>query len=276
MAAWSWLMAQLPFEWAHYAFMQHALLAVLLVAPLLALLGCMVISNHMAFFSDAIGHAALTGIALGALCGMVDPLWAMIGFAVLLAVVVSLLRRAGVASTDTVIGLIMAFTVALGVVLLSRQGGFARYTRYLVGDILTITPSEILRLVLLLLVVVGAWTLFFNTIFFVNLNPSLARSRGLRVGVVETAFAVLVAVVVTVTIPWVGLLVINSLLILPAAAARNLASNMPRYVGWAVGISLTSGAAGLIASYYWGTASGATMVLFAMAAFLVSLPFRRR
>ena len=91
--AWHNLVAQLPFAWAQYAFMQNALLAVLLVTPLFALLGCMVISNQMAFFSEAIGHAALTGIAIGMICGLANPLWSMIALSILLAVGISALRR---------------------------------------------------------------------------------------------------------------------------------------------------------------------------------------
>ena len=93
MTLWYHIIAYLPFEWAQFAFMQNALLAVLLIAPLFALIGCLVISNQMAFFSDAIGHAALTGIAIGTLAGLADPLWAMLAFATVLAVLVSGLRR---------------------------------------------------------------------------------------------------------------------------------------------------------------------------------------
>lgn len=270
------IVAYLPFEWAQFAFMQNALLAVLLITPLFALIGCLVINNQMAFFSDAIGHAALTGIAIGALAGLADPLWAMLGFAAALAVLVSVLRRYSSASTDTIIGLMMAFAVALGVVLLSRGGGFARYSRYLIGDLLTIAPFEILRLLLLLAIVVGVWLAFFNPLFFVCLNRSLAKARGLPIWRLETFFAVIVALVVTITIPLVGLLVINALLIVPAAAARNTARTLAAYVLGAVVISLISGVAGLIASFYWGTATGATIVLFAMGFFVLSLPFRRR
>ncbi|MCG2679177.1 MAG: metal ABC transporter permease [Kiritimatiellae bacterium] len=276
MTAWYGIAGYLPFEWAQFTFMQNALLAVIIVAPLFALLGCLVISNQMAFFSDAIGHAALTGIAIGALAGLADPFWAMIGFALVLTLLVSLLRRYSAVSTDTVIGLMMAFAVALGVVLLSRGGGFARYSRFLVGDILTITPAEIGRLLVLLAGVVVVWITLFNRFFFISLNQALARSRGIRVGLMETLFAMIVALGVTVSIPWVGLLVINALLIVPAAAARNAARNMPQYILGSVGISLLSGIAGLIASYYWNTATGATIVLFAMACFVLSFLIRRR
>ena len=270
MNAWYHLIGLLPFEWAHYVFMKNALLAILLISPLFALLGCMVIHNQMAFFSEALGHAALTGIAIGVLLGVADPLWSMTAFSVLLALGISLLRRYSAASTDTIIGLVMSFTVALGVVLLSRGGGFVKYSRYLIGDILTITPAEIARLLAVLIGVLVLWLLFFNRLFMASISRSLAGSRGVAVGLIEAVFAVIVAVVVTVSIPWIGLLVINSMLVLPAAASRNLASNTPQYTLGAVLISLVSGVGGLLCSYYWGTATGATIVLFAMGFFVLS------
>lgn len=276
MTFWYYIIGHVPFEWAQFTFMQNAMLAVLLIAPLFALIGCLVISNQMAFFSDAIGHAALTGIAIGTLAGLADPLWAMLAFATVLAILVSVLRRYSSASTDTIIGLMMAFAVALGVVLLSRGGGFARYSRYLIGDLLTITPFEILRLVLLLAIVAAVWLAFFNPLFFTCLNRSLAKARGFPVWRLETFFAVMVALVVTVTIPWVGLLVINALLIVPAAASRNMARTMTAYVLGAVVISALAGILGLITSFYWGTATGATIVLWAMGFFILSLTLRRR
>lgn len=276
MNAWHILIGHLPFEWAQYAFMHNALLAVILMSPLFALLGCMVINNQMAFFSEAIGHAALTGIAIGVLAGLGNPIWSMIAVAILLAFAITLLRHRSAASADTIIGLVMSFAVALGVVLLSRGGGFAKYSRYLIGDILTITPGEIAGAAVLLAVIVGLWLLFFNRIFMTFLNRPLAKSRGINVWLVEGLFAAAVALVVTVSIPWIGLLVINSLLILPAAAARNLARNTAQYHALAVGISLISGILGLIGSYYWNTASGATIVLVAMSFFVISLAFRRR
>ena len=276
MSGWHAILNSLPFDWAQYAFMHNALLAVILVSPLFALLGCLVINNQMAFFSEAIGHAALTGIAIGVLAGLGNPLWSMIGFAVLLAFVVSALRRVSAASTDTIIGLVMAFTVALGVVLLSRGGGFAKYSRYLIGDILTITPTELAGAAAMLAGVVLVWIFFFNRFFLTFLNRPLAKSRGIDVWFVEGLFAAIVALVVTVSIPWIGLLVINSLLILPAAAARNLSRSTAQYHALAIVISLVSGILGLIGSFYWNTASGATIVIFAMAFFAVSLVLRRR
>ena len=276
MSGWHAILHLLPFDWAPYSFMHNALLAVILVSPLFALLGCLVVNNQMAFFSEAIGHAALTGIAIGLLAGLGNPLWSMIGFAVLLAFVISALRRVSAASTDTILGLVMAFTVALGVVLLSRGGGFAKYSRYLIGDILTIMPTELAGAAAMLTGVVLVWIFFFNQFFLTFLNRSLAKSRGIDVWFVEGLFAAIVALVVTVSIPWIGLLVINSLLILPAAAARNLSRSTAQYHAFAIVISLVSGILGLIGSFYWNTASGATIVIFAMVFFAVSLVLRRR
>lgn len=276
MTLWHSLILALPFEWAQYDFMQNALLAVLLVSPLLAMLGCLVINNQMAFFSEAMGHSALTGLAWGALLGIPDPTVTIVGFAVLLALAMFLLRRYSSVPPDTSIALVMAFVVALGVVLLSRGGGFAKYSRYLIGDILTVTPKELGGLALLSLAVVGLWVFLFNAFFFVSLNRSLAASRGLPASWLEALFSVLVAVVVAVSIPWVGLLVINSMLILPAATARNLAASTRSYVLGSVAVSLLSALLGLITSYYWNTATGATMVLWACAFFALSLALRRR
>ena len=132
---WYKLLGILPFSWAHYNFMNNALLAVLLVTPLFALLGTMVVSNRMVFFTDVLGHSALTGIAIGVLLGFHDPTFPMIAVAVVLAVGINLLKNATRASMDTVLGVLFAFIVALGIVILSRQGGFVKYTSYLIGDI---------------------------------------------------------------------------------------------------------------------------------------------
>jgi zinc transport system permease protein len=276
MSFWHTLMMSLPFEWAQYDFMHFALLAVLLITPLLAVMGCLVINNHMAFFSEAMGHSALTGVALGALLGIGNPSVMIIGFAVVLALGMFLLRRYSALPADTSIALVMAFVVALGVVMLSRGGGFTKYSRYLIGDILTITPLELGGLAGLSVVVGILWVFLFNAFFFVSVNRSLASSRGLPTALLEALFAVLVAVVVSVSIPWVGLLVINSMLILPAATARNLAWNTRLYVVGAVVVSLFSGVLGLISSYYWNTATGATIVLWACGFFALSLTLRRR
>ena len=251
--------------------MQHGLLAVLLIAPLFALIGCLVISNQMAFFSDAIGHASLTGIGLGVLLGLADPLFALIGFALLLGIGILALHRTTRASMDTVISLSMSFSIALGVVLLSRGGNFNRYSHYLIGDLLSITPQEIGWLCVTVAIVGGGLLFYYNRILLIGVNESLARSRGLNVWWTQVLFVSSIVMVVTMNLSWVGILIINSLLILPAAAARNIAGNTRQYVLFAIAISLASGICGLLISYYADTASGATIVLVAMGFFFLTL-----
>jgi len=265
------LLANLPFEWARYEFMRNALVAVVLVSPLFAIMGTLVVNNRMAFFSDAIGHASLTGLGLGVLLGLADPLLALVGFAMVLGIGILVLHRLTRSSMDTIISLCMSFSIALGVVLLSRGGNFNRFSRYLIGDLLSITPQEIAWLFVTLVVVGGGLLLFYNRILLIGINDSLARSRGLNTWWIQVVFVAAIVMVVTMNLSWVGILIINSLLILPAAAARNLAGNTRQYVLFAVVIALVSGVCGLLASYYSDTASGATIVLVAMGFYFVTL-----
>lgn len=271
MSDWISLLSKLPFEWAQFGFMQNALLAVLIVTPLFAFLGCMVVNNQMAFFSDAIGHAGLTGIAIGAILGIVNPIWSMIVFALILAIGITFLRRNSAASSDTVIGIVMSFTVALGIVILSHGGGFNKYSRFLIGDLLSITHEDILVLCVVTIAFIALWITSFNRIFLVSLNVSLARSRKIPVWFVQGIFASITALIVTMSIQWVGILVINALLILPATSSRNVARSMSEYLWLSVIVSLISGICGLIVSYYWSTATGATIVLFAMLFYMISM-----
>jgi zinc transport system permease protein len=234
----------------------------------------MIIGKQMTFFSDAIGHAGLTGIAIGVLLGMGNPMWAMIAFSVLLAGAVVTVRRYSGASTDTIIGTVMSFTVALGIVILSRHGGFTKYTRYLIGDILSVTPSDLAALLALSALFLLIWSLFYNRILLVSINAPLARSRRTSILGVELLFACLTAVIVSMTIQWIGILVINAMLVLPAAAARTVTRSNASYVWTTMGISLVCGTTGLIASFYWASATGATIVLFAMGFFVMSLGFK--
>ncbi|MCL2219809.1 MAG: metal ABC transporter permease [Chitinispirillia bacterium] len=268
---WASLCGLLPFEWAQYSFMQNALLAVFLLAPLFALPGCLVINNRMAFFSDAMGHAALTGVAIGALLGIAQPLPSMLVFALLLACVISFLRRVGSVPADTVISLVMTGSMALGIVILSRQGGFARYSRYLIGDLLSINATDLLMIGATLLSVLTIWAFLFNRLYLISFNEPIARSRGINTKRYDMFFSMTVAFIVTIAVQWIGILVISSLLILPAAAARNFASSIRRYVLCAVAVSLVSCLCGLILSYYMATVAGATIVLVALGVYIVSI-----
>lgn len=268
--------ALLPFEWASHGFMLNALAACLLLAPLLGALSTLVVSNRLAYFSDAIGHSALTGVALGTILGLAEPRPALLGFSLLLALAMVALRRRGRSGAETVIGIVSSTAVALGIVILSKGGGFSRYSAYLVGDILSVRPADLLRVFALVAVVWTLWALFFNKLLLSSVNEGLARSRGLATTALEYGLALAVAAVVASSIRWTGILVINALLTLPGATARNLARGARSYHWIAVASSVLSSLAGLILSYYLDTATGATMVLVGALVFALSSLLRRK
>lgn len=266
----------LPFGWVQYAFMKNALLGVLLVTPIFGLLGTMIVNNKMAFFSDSLGHSALTGIAIGVILGIKNPIWSMLFFSILITIAILVVKEANTASTDTIIGVFSSTAVALGIVILSRNGGFSKYSGYLIGDLLSISPTDLLILGIVFVLVIVLWIVIFNKLLLSSMNPSLARSRGIRVRLYEYIFTIMMAVIVTISIQWVGILIISSLLIIPAAASRNIARNMRQYHVYSVLIALISGLSGLILSYFWGTATGATIVLIASAFFAVTFLMKLR
>jgi len=240
------------------------------------MLGTAVVNNRMAFYSEALGHSALTGIAIGVILGLQNPLISMLFFSIILAVGISMVKSSGAASTDTIIGVFSATAISLGIVILSRGGGFNKYSGYLVGDLLSISINEIAMLAVLFVVVLILWGVIYNQLLLVSVNPSLAHSRGINVRFFETLFALIMAVTVTISIQWVGILIITALLVLPAAAARNVSKNMRQYTLVSVFITLVCGVSGLIFSYYWGTATGATIVLLAACFYVVTLLLKPR
>ena len=272
MEFWYFLIDLLPFQWAQPGqmfFMKNALLAVLVITPLFGLLSTMVVHSRMSFFSDALGHSAFTGMAIGALCGLSDPSWSAVIFAVIFAVLFNLVRRNTSLASDTVIGVFSSTAVAMGI-FISTMGGrsFTRFNSLLIGDILSVEPAKIGLLALILLGTVVFWALSFNPLMLSAIHPALADSRGIRVFWQETLFSVVIAVMVTLSMTWVGLLVINSLLVLPAAAARNVAKNMAQYHLFSVLGAMLAGVAGLMTSYYLGPSAGASITLYLALFFL--------
>ena len=266
--------AILPQDAFRFDFMKNALLAVLLLTPMLGLLGTMAVNHQMAFFSDALGHSALTGIGLGIVLGLHNDLLAMLIFGVVWAIMICLIKQSGSASADTIISVFSSTSVAAGLLILARGGQFAKYSSLLIGDILAVTPQDLLYLLLALAVTLVLWTVMYNTLLLTSVDPMLARSRGIRTRLIECGFVVLVALAVMLSIRWVGVMLINALLILPAASGRNLARTSRQHAAWSVGIALLSGIAGLILSYYLDTSAGATIVLVAAVCYAISLLVR--
>ena len=233
----------------------------------------MVVESRMAFFSDALGHSAFTGMAIGALCGLTRPVGAAVVFAVVIALLFTLVRQKTHMASDTAISVFSSAAVALGIVL-STLGGqsFTKFNTLLIGDILSVAPAEIGLLALILLALVILWLTSYNQMMLSSVHQALADSRGIQVVWKNFLFT---AVVVTLSMTWVGLLVINALLVLPGAAARNLAKNLPQYHLISILGGIVCGIAGLMVSYYLGTSTGASITLLLAVWFFVTLLVRR-
>ncbi|MGN1044203.1 MAG: metal ABC transporter permease [Acutalibacteraceae bacterium] len=264
-----------PFSWVEFTFMKNAFVAILLIAPLFGLVGTMIVNNKMSFFSDAMGHCALTGIALGILLGVDNYVISMIGFSILFALGISNIIESKISSSDTIIGVFSSAGIALGIVILSAKGGFSKYSGYLIGDILSISKKEIQALAIILVIVLIVWIISFNKLMIASLNSDMARSKQINVKFYKNTFVILIALIVTVSLKWVGMLIINSLLVLPAASARNITKNMRSYHLISVAFSLVAGISGLIISYYIGTSAGATIVLISSLIFFITFFINR-
>ena len=273
---WYRLWDMLPFEIFHWDFMKNALLAVILLSPLFGLMSTMVVTGRMSFFSDALGHSAFTGIAIGCICGITAPTWVAVIFSVVFALLFSFVRNRSNHAADTLIGVFSSTAVALGIFIATLGGSsFTKYNRYLIGDILSVTPTQIYLLSFVLLLVLMFWVIFSNRLTLVSIHPQLASSRGIRTGAIQSLFTVAIAVVVTLAISWFGLLILNSLLVLPAASARNISRNLRQYHVFSVLLAFTAGIGGLCLSYYLGTSAGASISLLLALWFAICFCFRK-
>ena len=276
MSVWYWICDALPIEMLHWDFMKNALLALILMAPLFGLMSTMIVTGRRSFFSDALGHSAFTGIAIGAICGLSAPTWAAVLFSVCFALIFSYVRSRSNQAADTRIGVFSSTAVALGIFVATLGGGsFTKYNKYLIGDILSVTPGEIGMLALVLLAVLVFWCLYANRLTLTAIHPQLASSRGVSVGRAQTLFTIGIAVVVTLSISCVGLLILNSLMVLPGASARNISRNLRQYHGFSVTFALIAGIGGLTVSYYLGCSAGAAISLILAVIFGVTFALRK-
>lgn len=267
----SWL-GLLPLDSLQASFMQRAMLALLLLAPMTASLGVHVVNFRMSFFSDAISHSAFAGVALGLIMG-VSPRFAMPVFGLMVGLGIMLVQRRSSLPSDTVIGVFFSSVVAFGLAVVSRENTVARdVQQFLYGDILTLGDVDLLWLLVLFCALLLFQILAYNRMLYIALNPAVARAHGIRVGLCQYLFAALLALVVMVSVWGVGVLLVTAMLIVPAASARNFARGAAGMFGWALLVSLTSAVAGLLLSAqdWLGTATGATVILVSALWFCLS------
>jgi len=278
MQVWYTFVGLLPFEWAGphgLLFMKHALLGLLIIMPVLGLAGSAVVHHRMAFFSDALGHGAFTGVAIGALAGLVHLQVASLLFALLFAALMVFVQHRSNMGRDTVIGALASFCVAAGIFLATWGGqSISRLSAFLVGDILRVSPQDLLIAALILVLFLLFWARYFNHLLLQGASQSLAVSRGVRPMFLEMLFAGMLAVIVTLTLQWIGLLTVNACLILPAATARLWANNARSHQLLSALIAWSAGIGGLLVSWYAGSVAGASIVMILALFFFGSLIVR--
>lgn len=260
-------------------FLRRAALALLLLTPVSAAAGVLVVNQRLAFFADAVGHSVFFGLALALVLNLPEkPVVLATGVAIGLMVIY--LSRHSRLAADTVIGLVFSGAIALGLAIVSRNPGAARgLTRFFLGDILTLGDSEIMILAVLAVLAVLFLLFFYNHLTVESLSPVLARARHpLKSRFAPYVFGIFLALVVTVSVWSVGVLLVTALMVAPAASGRNWAASASAMFWIAVAVSLVSGQAGLYLSTLpqINTATGATVVLVAVSIFIVSFFSRRR
>ena len=264
------------FEILQLQFMQRALVAGVLAGGTLSLLGVFVVLRKSAFFGDAVAHFAFAGIALGFLFA-VNPIIAAVAVSLLLALGIGFIQnRAPTHSLDTLIGIFFSGAAAAGIFVIGLLRGYrADLFQFLFGDIIAVSTQDIGIAVAVTAaagaVLFAAWKPFFKITF----NREIAQVAGVRVALYDYLFLGLLAVVTAVSIKIVGIILVPALLVIPAAAAKNISSNFRQMLGYALLFGIASVVAGLTGSFYLNTASGATIVLASILFFIFTFAARK-
>jgi zinc transport system permease protein len=270
-AAW-FLKTTLPFDWASADFMVTPMLAALLVVPLAASAGVIVVNGRMVFFTSAVAHSAFTGVAVGVLVSS-DPSNIMIAFGVILALLMTWLHRSSSVPFDALVGVVQTLSVAVGLVIVSAFN-YQRLDSFLYGSLLWASKADLARLVVISLVVFSILWFSYNRLLMIGLNRSLAQAWGVRTGMYEYLFSAVTALVIMVGIQTIGVLLIGAAMVIPAAAGRNFAWSAGSMMWTSAVVAFASAIAGVALSYHWNSIAGATIVLVAGAFFVISYIWR--
>ena len=259
-----------------HSFMVRGMLAACLVGPVLGGMGTMVVAKKMSFFTQTIGNAAMTGVAIGLLIG--EPIGqtygGLYGFCLTIALVATFIKNRTRMSSDTVIGVILAQTLGLGIIMLvlvTKQFNIHQVESVLFGNLITISDQDlyILFFSAIGVVVVGLW--IFNRAMLVSFNPVMARARGVNPVVIDYVFVLLLTLIVVSSLKLIGALLVLVLIVVPAAGAQNIAQGLRSFFWVSVAISTASTVFGLLLSGYVSVPTGGTIALVASLFFYVTL-----
>jgi zinc transport system permease protein len=259
-----------------YAFLVRGVLCVLVLAPVLGGLSHLVVARRMAFFSAALGQAALTGLSIALLLGesINAPYGGIFAFCLLSALGMVYVKRRSTLPPDTLIGVFLALTLGLGICLLvavTRRFNIHQVESAMFGSLLTVTDGDLALLVFAGILVCVLLAREYNGLLLDSLSPPLASVEKVDSAYVEYLFAVLLTVAIVVSLKVIGALLVEALVVVPAAAARNLARSTRAYLLWSIGIAFLAGVGGLGISTRLLVPTGGAVVLALSLLFFVTL-----
>lgn len=265
-----------PAELFALPFMQRALIAALLTGLAAPAIGTFLVQRRLALMGDGIGHVAVTGVALGLLTGT-SPVWIAVIVAVIGSVLIEIIRERGQTNGDVALALLFYGGLAGGIFLTGLGGeSAASLNRFLFGSLTTISVDDLLLTMVLATTVVGLCVGLAPQLFAVAQDQEFARVAGLRVRFYNVLVAVLAAVSVTVSMRTVGLLLVSALMVVPVATSQQLTRSFRTTIAAAMALGTLASVGGLViatfASYEVAVAPGPTIVLLALACYVIAWP----
>jgi zinc transport system permease protein len=264
-----------------YDFVINALLCAIIIGPLLGCVGTMVVAKRMAFFSQAIGNAALTGVAIGVLIGesFTAPYVSLFSFCILFGILLNYTKGRTRMSSDVLIGVFLSISLALGASLLlfvSARVNTHILESILFGSILTVNDLDMNVLLVVAAITVAVGLPLYNRMLLASLNPALAQVRGVNVQAIEYIFIILVTILTVACVKIVGAVLVEALLLIPAATARNLCRTLRSFVYTTMAIATVCCIAGILVPMQWDipVPSGGAIVLVAAVFFVISTILR--
>jgi zinc transport system permease protein len=264
-----------------YAFVVNGFLCAFVIGPLLGGIGTMVVAKRMAFFSQAVGNAALTGVAIGVIIGETysAPYMSMFSFCLLFGLLLNFSRNRTKMSSDTLIGVFLSISLAIGATALlwvSAKVNTHILDTGMFGSILTVNDTDMSVLLVTTVLTCATALPLFNRMLLASLNPSLAHVRGVRVHLLEYVFVLLLTILTVACVKIVGAVLVEALLLIPAAAARNLNRSIRGFVLWSIAFSTLSCIMGIYAPMRWDlpVPSGGAIILTAAVIFIATMLIR--
>lgn len=263
-----------PFK---YGFVINALICAFLIGPILGGVGTMVVTKKMAFFSEAIGHAAMTGIAIGILLGepYSSPYVSLFTYCIIFGLIINYTKNRTKMSSDTMIGVFLSISIALGGSLLIYVAGKVNshiLENILFGSILTVNDTDIYILIVTSLVIIFILIPYFNKMLLTSFNENLAGVRGIKVKLLDYIFIIIITIITISSVKIIGSILVEALLLIPAAAAKNLSKSMKEFIGYSVFFSLISCLLGVYIPIYYSISipSGGAIILVATMIFILT------